>query len=95
MIFCTALFKSYHQDSNGKNIVQFATQNYGLPIFRPILIKKTNAILLSSIVSKIANYHYQVKTEKKLFEMHKLNIFFRRKSNSGYVVSATYFINAQ
>jgi hypothetical protein len=39
-LFCTeGCFKIYHVDSNGKEHIQFATQNYGLPIFRPILIK--------------------------------------------------------
>jgi CRP-like cAMP-binding protein len=78
--------KSYHVDSNGKeHIVQFATQNWWITDFQAYF-NKTNATLFIDCIEDCELLSLSLENREKLCsEMHKIEHFFRRKSNSGYV----------
>lgn len=78
--------KSYHVDSNGKeHIVQFATQNWWITDFQAYF-NKTTATLYIDCIEDCELLSLSLENREKLCaEMHKIEHFFRRKSNSGYV----------
>ncbi|HCQ13164.1 Crp/Fnr family transcriptional regulator [Flavobacterium sp.] len=78
--------KSYHVDSNGKeHIVQFATQNWWITDFQAHF-NKTNATLFIDCIEDCELLSLSLENREKLCsEMHKIEHFFRKKSNSGYV----------
>lgn len=78
--------KSYHVDSNGKeHIVQFATQNWWITDFQAYF-NQTNATLFIDCIGDSELLSLSLTNREKLCaEMHKIEHFFRKKSNSGYV----------
>lgn len=78
--------KSYHVDSNGKeHIVQFATQNWWITDFQAYF-NQTNATLFIDCIEDSELLSLSLTNREKLCaEMHKIEHFFRKKSNSGYV----------
>lgn len=78
--------KSYHVDSNGKeHIVQFATQNWWITDFQAYF-NQTKTTLFIDCIEDCELLSLSLENREKLCsEMHKIEHFFRKKSNSGYI----------
>lgn len=78
--------KAYHIDSTGKeHILQFATQNWWITDFQAYFNQTESTLFIDCIEeSELLSLSYD-KAEKLCSEMHKMEFFFRKKSNSGYV----------
>ncbi|MGV9002606.1 Crp/Fnr family transcriptional regulator [Flavobacterium sp.] len=78
--------KAYHVDSNGKeHILQFAIQNWWITDFQAFFNRSKATLFVDCIEqSEVLGLSFD-NAEKLCAEMHKMEQFFRKKSNSGYV----------
>ena len=78
--------KAYHIDSAGKeHILQFALQNWWITDFQAYFNQTKSTLFIDCIEeSELLSLSFE-NAEKLCSEMHKMEHFFRKKSNSGYV----------
>ena len=78
--------KAYHIDSTGKeHILQFALQNWWITDFQAFFNQTKSTLFIDCIEeSELLSLSFE-NAEKLCSEMHKMEHFFRKKSNSGYV----------
>lgn len=78
--------KSYHVDSQGKeHIVQFATQSWWITDYQAYF-NQTKATLFIDCIEESELLVLSLENREKLCsEIHKIEHFFRKKSNNGYV----------
>ena len=78
--------KAYHIDSAGKeHILQFALQNWWITDFQAFFNQTKSTLFIDCIEeSELLSLSFE-NAEKLCSEMHKMEHFFRKKSNSGYV----------
>ena len=78
--------KAYHIDSTGKeHILQFAIQNWWITDFQAYFNQTKSTLFIDCIEeSELLSITFE-NAEKLCSEMHKMEHFFRKKSNSGYV----------
>ena len=78
--------KAYHIDSAGKeHILQFALQNWWITDFQAYFNQTKSTLFIDCIEESELLSITLEKAEKLCSEMHKMEHFFRKKSNSGYV----------
>lgn len=78
--------KAYHIDSAGKeHILQFALQNWWITDFQAFFNQTKSTLFIDCIEESELLSITLEKAEKLCSEMHKMEHFFRKKSNSGYV----------
>lgn len=78
--------KAYHIDSTGKeHILQFAIQNWWITDFQAFFNQTKSTLFIDCIEeSELLSLSFE-NAEKLCSEMHKMEHFFRKKSNSGYI----------
>lgn len=78
--------KAYHIDPTGKeHILQFALQNWWITDFQAFFNQTKSTLFIDCIEeSELLSLSFE-NAEKLCSEMHKMEHFFRKKSNSGYV----------
>ena len=78
--------KAYHLNSNGKeNIIQFALQDWWITDYQSYFNETLASINLDCIENSEVLCLSLTNREKLCNEMHKMERFFRKKSNAGYV----------
>lgn len=78
--------KGYHLDNQGKEyILQFALQNWWITDFQAYFNQTKATINIDCIEDSELLCLSLINREKLCSEMHKIEHFFRKKSNAGYV----------
>ena len=78
--------KGYHLDNQGKEyILQFAQQNWWITDFQAYFNQTKATINIDCIEDSELLCLSLINREKLCSEMHKIEHFFRKKSNAGYV----------
>ena len=80
------ILKSYHVDLQGKeHILQFGLKNWWITDFQAFFNQTKSTLFIDCIEnSEVLSLSLQNK-EKLCAEMHKMEHFFRKKSNAGYL----------
>jgi CRP-like cAMP-binding protein len=80
------LLKAYHTNNEGKeHILQFALENWWISDYAAYF-KQTNSTIAISCIENAEVLSLTLTNREKLCaEMHKMEHFFRKKSNAGYV----------
>ena len=78
--------KAYHLDENGKqHILQFAMEDWWITDYRAYFNQQKAAIWVEAVEECTLLSLTLTNREKICSEMHKMEHFFRKKSNAGYV----------
>ncbi len=78
--------KGYHLDEKGKEyIIQFAIQNWWISDYQAYFNQSQASIYIDCIEDSEVLCLSLLNREKLCSELHKIEHFFRKKSNSGYV----------
>ena len=81
-----SILKGYHLDNQGKEyILQFALQNWWITDFQAYFNQTKATINIDCIEDSELLCLSLINREKLCSEMHKIEHFFRKKSNAGYV----------
>ncbi len=78
--------KAYHADPDGKEyILQFATENWWVTDYQAYFLQSPTTIYVDAVEPcELLGLSFHNR-EKLCAEMHKIEHFFRKKSNAGYV----------
>jgi len=84
----SGILKSYHVDKNDKEyIIQFAQPNWWITDYNAFFNKRRSSIYIDCLTDCELLYISNEDLEKLSAEFHKMEHFFRVKSNAGYVAS--------